>query len=217
MHEDRRAHHLAAVDLADGLVAEADAEDGDVRAGRLDQLQADAGLVGRAGAGREHDALGLHLHDIGNGDLVVAEHLAGGTELAQEVDEVIGEAVVVIDQDEHGSGLGEGCGQGQGVQGLVAGLGWDQSSQGLGCREQLEPAARRAQSSATVAGLEADDGQARRGKLGRQSACSSAGSPSPASSRASPCMPGSWPTIMTWRTLASTLRRRASMADGAAR
>jgi hypothetical protein len=27
--------------------------------------------------------------------------------LAQEVDEIVGEAVVVIDQEEHGTGLGE--------------------------------------------------------------------------------------------------------------
>ena len=101
MHGHRRAHHFAAVDLPDGLMAEADAEQRNLRAGLGDEVEADAGLVGRAGAGREHDALGLQLQDFGDGDLVVAEHAAGCTQLAQVVDEVIGEAVVVIDQNQH--------------------------------------------------------------------------------------------------------------------
>ena len=82
MHEHGRANDLAAIGLADGLMAQAHAEDGYGRPGRLDQLQADAGLVGRAGTRREHDALRLHAHDVGNADLVVAEDLAGRAELA---------------------------------------------------------------------------------------------------------------------------------------
>src|SRR5204862_547727 len=92
------------------------AEGAHVAAARAEsgQLQADAGLVGRARARREHDALGRQLQDLGDADLVVAEDLAGGAELAQVVDEVIGEAVVVIDEDEHGPGLGEADARGQG-------------------------------------------------------------------------------------------------------
>ena len=51
----RRAHDLAAKGLADGLMAEADAEDRDFRAGLADQVEADARLVRGAGAGRQHD------------------------------------------------------------------------------------------------------------------------------------------------------------------
>ena len=44
MHQGRRAHHAAAIDLADGLMAEADAEDRHLWPRALDQLEADAGL-----------------------------------------------------------------------------------------------------------------------------------------------------------------------------
>ena len=102
VHRLGRADHLAAVDLADRLVAEADAEQRDRRPGLGDQVEADAGLVGRARPRRQHDRLRLHADRRVDGDLVVAEDLARRTELAQEVDEVIGEAVVVIDQEQHG-------------------------------------------------------------------------------------------------------------------
>ena len=59
VHGLRRAHDLAAERLADGLVAEADAEAcGIFAGGSLDQRQADAGPVRIAGAGRQDDARG---------------------------------------------------------------------------------------------------------------------------------------------------------------
>ena len=60
MHEPVGPDHVAAERLADGLVAEADAEQrhaGGRR--RADQRHADAGLARRAGAGRDHDRGGL--------------------------------------------------------------------------------------------------------------------------------------------------------------
>ena len=57
MHQRRRAHDAAAIDLADGLMAEADAEDRHLRPGAGDQLEADAGPVGIAGPRRQHDRL----------------------------------------------------------------------------------------------------------------------------------------------------------------
>ena len=61
VHELRRADDLAAEGCADGLVAEADAEDGDLLVSRkrgevLDERDEDAGVLRRAGAGREDDA-----------------------------------------------------------------------------------------------------------------------------------------------------------------
>jgi hypothetical protein len=57
MHEGRRADDAAAIDLADGLVPEADAEDRHHRPGPGDQLKADAGAVRVARARRQHDRL----------------------------------------------------------------------------------------------------------------------------------------------------------------
>ena len=94
---------MAAEHLADRLVAEADAEQRHLfLGGGADQVHADAGLVRRAGAGREHDAGGLQRQRLVDRDLVVAMHDAARAEIAQEVDEVVGEAVVVIDQEKHG-------------------------------------------------------------------------------------------------------------------
>ena len=75
---------------------------GCVGAALLDQVEADAGLVRRAGAGRQHDRLGLAREHVVDRDLVVAMHDDVRPQLAQVVDEVEGEAVVVVDQQDHG-------------------------------------------------------------------------------------------------------------------
>ncbi len=74
---------------------------GTVGAALLDQVEADAGLVRRAGAGRQHDCLGLGGQHLIDADLVVAMHGDVGSKPAQIVDEVEGEAVVVVDQHDH--------------------------------------------------------------------------------------------------------------------
>jgi hypothetical protein len=66
-----------------------------------DQRQADAGAVGVAGAGRQHDRRGVHRHRLLHVDFVVAAHHHLRAELAEVVDEVVGEAVVVVDQQQH--------------------------------------------------------------------------------------------------------------------
>jgi hypothetical protein len=97
VHRRRRAHHLAAEVLADRLVAETHTKDRHLAGGRGDRVQADAGAVRVAGAWRNDDALGLERHDFRRSDLVVAAHLDLRPQFPQEVEEVVGEAVVVID------------------------------------------------------------------------------------------------------------------------
>ena len=101
VHADRRAQHPPAEGLADALVAEADAEQRHPARGLLHQLQADAGLVGVAGAGRDHDRFRLHRQRLVRAQRVVAPDLDIGPELAQEVHQVVDEAVIVIDQQDH--------------------------------------------------------------------------------------------------------------------
>ncbi len=103
VHRHRRAHHLAAERLADRLMAEADAEDRDGRRRLGDQVEADAGLVRRAGAGREHDRLRRpppSPRSVAILSLRCTTHVR--PQLAQVVEQVEGEAVVVVDQDDHG-------------------------------------------------------------------------------------------------------------------
>src|SRR5690348_1636129 len=97
VHRHRCAHDLAAESLADRLVAEANAEDRDARRRGGDQVEADAGLVRRARAGREHDGVRLGGDHGARRHLIVTMHLDLGPELAEIVHEVEGEAVVVVD------------------------------------------------------------------------------------------------------------------------
>src|SRR5579872_4418502 len=101
MHRHRCPHHLAAESLADRLVAETHAEQGDVP-GAAHELEADAGVIGIARARRDHDALRPHRKRLIDAQRIIPPHHHLGTELAQVMPEVVGEAVVVIDEQEHG-------------------------------------------------------------------------------------------------------------------
>src|SRR5690606_6404341 len=102
VHDPPGAHHPAAVGLADALVAQAHAQDRDPRPQRLDHRDRDPGLVRRARPWRDHDALGRKPLDLPDRQLVVAHHLHLGPQRLQVLDEVPGEAVVVVDHQQHG-------------------------------------------------------------------------------------------------------------------
>src|SRR5262249_42577171 len=85
---DRRADHAAAKRLPDRLVAQADAEDWNVRGRALDQIEADAGLIGRTRPGRKHDRVGIARDNIIDADLIVAMDIDLRPQAAQVVDEV---------------------------------------------------------------------------------------------------------------------------------
>src|SRR5204863_5405236 len=69
VHEPWRPHHLAAADLAERLVAEADAEDGHVAGERADRVLGDAGVPGLTGSGRDQQAVELHRLQLLHRDL----------------------------------------------------------------------------------------------------------------------------------------------------
>src|SRR5260370_25232215 len=81
--------------LAQALVAETDAEDRDLAGKLLDRLVGDARVVRRAGARRDDDA--VVAGQLGDGDLVVAEDGRLDPELAEVLDKVVCERVVVVD------------------------------------------------------------------------------------------------------------------------
>jgi hypothetical protein len=109
VQEFRRALHHAAVRLADRLVAQADPEDRELAGVRTDQVEHDAGPVGRAWAGREQYAVRARPSDLGHGDLVVAPYVALHPELPQVLHEVVDERVVVVDH-KHAHGVSSGVG-----------------------------------------------------------------------------------------------------------
>ena len=120
MHRDGRADDGAAEGLANGLVAEADAEQRHPgRGGGADQRQADAGLVRRAGAGREQDGLRLHRQGLLARQRVVAPDFNLHSKVAQEVVEIEGKTVVVVDQQDHGLRVSSGTVAGSSKPGTV--------------------------------------------------------------------------------------------------
>lgn len=73
VHEAVGADDFSSEVLADGLVAEADAEEGDLAGEGFDHGDGDAGFGGGAGPGGDEDAFGLERKGFFGGDLVVSE------------------------------------------------------------------------------------------------------------------------------------------------
>ena len=104
MHDIAGLNHLAAEGLADGLVAQAYAKQRYARlCRRPGQAKADAGLIRIARAGREEDARRAHRHRLVDRDRIVADHAGLGAQFTQVVHQVVGEGIIVIDQQQHGA------------------------------------------------------------------------------------------------------------------
>ena len=105
MHQLRRPHDPAAEHLADGLVAEADAEHGHHPGEGLDARAGDAGVFGPARARGEQHGVGRGRRLVDR-ERVVAVHDRLGAQLTQVLDEVVDEAVVVVDHEHaHGASV----------------------------------------------------------------------------------------------------------------
>src|SRR3954463_6699532 len=103
------AHHPAAVRLGQRLVAEAHAERRDPRLGEAPhRLDGDPGLVRGAGPGRDDDAVPPAPEQIVDRGGVVAHRLDLRPQLAQVLDEVVGEGVVVVDHQDMKKSSGTG-------------------------------------------------------------------------------------------------------------
>src|SRR5437867_9532437 len=100
VHDARRAHDRPAEGGADRLMAQADAEDGDRAGEALDEGHRDARLARGARPGRDDDAVGTERRHLVEGDRIVAADVEVGAELAEVLDEVVGEGVVVVYYEE---------------------------------------------------------------------------------------------------------------------
>src|SRR5467141_621004 len=69
------------------------------------QRHQDAGFPRRAGAGREDDGGGFEREHLLHGERVVAVHHRLRPELAEQLDEVVGEGIVVVEDEQHGRKL----------------------------------------------------------------------------------------------------------------
>jgi hypothetical protein len=82
-------------------MSQADSEHGDFAGKVPDECDADSGFLRGAGAGREENALRVHGFDFHYGELVVAADYHLGSQFPQILDEVIGEGIVVVEDEDH--------------------------------------------------------------------------------------------------------------------
>src|SRR2546428_3920453 len=104
MHGCRGADDLATEGCADALVTEAHTQDRDMACQLRHQRRRDAGLVRGAGARRNHHRGGLHRSNLARCGLIVPEDADVARQLAQVLHEVVGERIVVVDNNDHGRG-----------------------------------------------------------------------------------------------------------------
>jgi len=106
VHQLFRANHFPTKGCTDGLMAEADAEErnllpGGQRGKVFYQRDEDTGFLRGAGSGRKQDVVGVQRDDFFGGDFVVAFDDNLGTEFTHVLDEVVGEGVVIVENEDH--------------------------------------------------------------------------------------------------------------------
>ena len=100
MHEATGSHDSPAVRLTDRLVTEAHAKDGQDGAQLAHNLKRDPRLVGRARAGGDEHAIGRARSNAGHIDGVVLHDVDACAELSKVLDEVEGERIIVVDDED---------------------------------------------------------------------------------------------------------------------
>src|SRR5207245_11420405 len=98
VHDYRRANHATAKGVADGLVAQAHAQDGNFASKAADQLNADPSFLRLARPGGDDDALWLERGNSIQRDLVVAPHVKGGPRLDQRPRTQTGTRAALVDE-----------------------------------------------------------------------------------------------------------------------
>jgi hypothetical protein len=96
------ALHRAAEMLANGLMAEADTEQGAARLGAgTDQFEADASFIGGAGTGGNEDGVRARRQGFGSGERVITFHADFCAQFNQIMHQIEGEAVIIVDDEDH--------------------------------------------------------------------------------------------------------------------
>jgi len=108
VHQAASPHDLAAEGLADGLMAETDAQEGQLAGELGDTLNRNPRFGRGAWSRRDNQPIRLTGEYFGNRDLIVAvdENFQLRINLSQPLDEVIGEGIVIVDDLNHGRSAG---------------------------------------------------------------------------------------------------------------
>ena len=103
MHDAGPDHDFGSGGKAKGLMAEADAEHRDFGIEDAEDFHAVSGVLGMAGAGGEaHHVQGRVLRQFEQPGIVVLDDHGILPKRVESLHEVVGERVVVIDEQEHG-------------------------------------------------------------------------------------------------------------------
>src|SRR5579859_1773485 len=103
---------LAAEGVANALMSQTNAEERGIAAKSADDFIGEAGFARGTGTGGNENAFGLQFADLVEGNLVVAMDLQIHLHLTEVLDEVIGERIVIVYDQNHGRKLLHGCGFG---------------------------------------------------------------------------------------------------------
>ena len=102
MHEFGCAHDVAAVDLTDALMAEAHAKHGNATSEGRNHRVRQAGIFRSTGARADENAVGREFLDLVDRERVAAMNEWIGSQLAEILDEIEDERVVVIEDKDAG-------------------------------------------------------------------------------------------------------------------
>lgn len=103
MHQGLGPYDLPSEGLSDRLMPETDSENRNPPCKRLDRCDRDSGLIRRTGARGDHDMGGMHRFDLRNRNRVIPKDPDFCPEGAERLHEVIGERIVIIDDENHAS------------------------------------------------------------------------------------------------------------------
>lgn len=100
-------YNLPAKSLTNHLVSKADSQHGNGRVQMFHQFQTNPCFIGGAGSRRYHDSAGAARLDLRDGPFVVPEDLNLASQLPEISGKVVGKAVVIVDEQNHGTVLTE--------------------------------------------------------------------------------------------------------------
>ena len=103
VHQPVGPIHFPTEDLTDALVTQAHSQQGHFRPEPLDDLFRNARFARSAWSGRDDDSIGTQGRDFVERNLIISDdaHVKRGIDLTQSLHEVVGERVVVVDQQDH--------------------------------------------------------------------------------------------------------------------
>ncbi len=101
VHQTSCTDNFTTINITHALVTQADSENRHLACKVADHIAADSRFLRGAWPWGDADALRRHRLNLGESDLIITPHQRIGTELSEILDEVVGEGIVIIDDEDH--------------------------------------------------------------------------------------------------------------------